>query len=62
MQEIAAQAGCALTLLGRTGGPDLIIKADGAEVINLNLKELETAWRTSLADKLQAEVIAAGAG
>ncbi len=61
MQEIAAQAGCALTLLGRTGGPDLIIKADGAEVINLNLKELETAWRTSLADKLQAEVIAAGA-
>jgi phosphoribosylformylglycinamidine synthase II len=61
MQEIAAQAGCALTLLGRTGGTDLIIKADGAEVINLNLKELETAWRTSLADKLQAEVIAAGA-
>lgn len=61
MQELAAQAGCALTLLGRTGGPDLIIKADGAEVINLNLKELETAWRTSLADKLQAEVIAAGA-
>ncbi|HKQ52848.1 MAG TPA: phosphoribosylformylglycinamidine synthase subunit PurL, partial [Pyrinomonadaceae bacterium] len=61
VEEIAARAGCPLTILGRTGGDRLVIKADGEEVISLALSELETAWRTSLATKLRAEVLAAAA-
>jgi phosphoribosylformylglycinamidine synthase len=61
MEEIAARESCTLTLLGRTGGESLIIKADGDEVINLHLNEIENVWRASLGDKLQAEVLAAGA-
>jgi phosphoribosylformylglycinamidine synthase len=61
MEEIAARAGCLLTILGRTGGDRLIIKTDGEEVINLAVTELETAWRTSLSTKLRAEVLAAAA-
>jgi phosphoribosylformylglycinamidine synthase subunit PurL len=59
MEEIAARVGCPLTILGRTGGEHLRIKADGEEVVNLPVAELETAWRTSLAAKLRAEVMAA---
>ncbi len=61
MEELAARNGCPLTLLGRTGGESLIIKADGEEVVNLTINEIETAWRSSLGDKLQAEALAAGA-
>ncbi|MGB7924223.1 MAG: phosphoribosylformylglycinamidine synthase subunit PurL [Pyrinomonadaceae bacterium] len=61
MEEIAARAACPLTLLGRTGTDRLRIKTDGEEVIDLPLDELETAWRASLASKLQAEALVAGA-
>ena len=61
MEEIAARASCPLTLLGRTGTDRLRIRADGEEVINLPIDELEAAWRASLATKLQAEAVVAGA-
>ena len=61
MEEIAAHAGCPLTILGRTGGERLSIKVDGTEVVRLSVTELETAWRSSLATRLSAEVMAAGA-
>jgi phosphoribosylformylglycinamidine synthase len=61
MKEIAARNGCLLTLLGRTGGEKLIVSADTEEVINLNVEEIEKAWRESLGLKLQAEVLMAGA-
>ncbi|HWT03569.1 MAG TPA: AIR synthase-related protein, partial [Pyrinomonadaceae bacterium] len=61
MEEIAARAGAPLTVLGRTGGDRLVIKADGEEAVNLTVAELEAAWRTSLATKLRAEVLAAAA-
>ena len=61
LEEIAARTGCPFTILGRTGGEHLSIKADGEEVVNLSLMELESAWRTSLASKLHAEVMVAGA-
>jgi phosphoribosylformylglycinamidine synthase len=61
MEEIAARLNCPLTILGRTGGDNLSIKADGEEVVNLPVAELESAWRTSLASKLRAEVMVAGA-
>jgi phosphoribosylformylglycinamidine synthase len=61
MEEIAARANCPLTLLGRTGTDRLRIETDGEEVIHLGIDELETAWRTSLGAKLQAEALVAGA-
>jgi phosphoribosylformylglycinamidine (FGAM) synthase-like enzyme len=61
MEEIAARTNCPLAILGRTGGDHLNIKANGEEVVNLSIAELEAAWRSSLATKLSAEVIAAGA-
>jgi phosphoribosylformylglycinamidine synthase len=61
VQEIAARNGSPLALLGRTGGESLIIKAGGAEAVNLNINQIEAAWRTALGTKLQAEVLAAGA-
>ena len=61
MEEIAARAGCPLTILGRTGGDLLVIKADGAEVVNVAVSDLEAAWRASLATKLRAEALAAAA-
>jgi phosphoribosylformylglycinamidine synthase II len=61
MEEIAADLACPLTILGRTGGEHLSIKADGEDVINLSLNEVESAWRTALSSKLQAEVMVAGA-
>jgi phosphoribosylformylglycinamidine (FGAM) synthase-like enzyme len=61
MEELAARLGCPFTLLGRTGGNTLSIKADGEEVVNLALSELETAWRSALASMLSAEVMVAGA-
>ena len=61
MEEIAAQAGCPLTLLGRTGADRLRIKVDDREVIDLLIAEMETAWRTLLGAKLRAEALVAGA-
>ncbi len=61
MEELAAQKGCTLTMLGRTGGEVLRISADGEEVVSLRVSELEAAWRGSLEERLQAEVLAAGA-
>jgi phosphoribosylformylglycinamidine synthase II len=59
VQEIAARANCPFTILGRTGGARLSIKADGEEVVNLPVAELEMVWRNSLASRLRAEVVTA---
>ena len=49
-------------LLGSTSHINLLrIESDGEEVIQLDIAELETAWRSSLKEKLQAEAMAAGA-
>jgi phosphoribosylformylglycinamidine synthase len=61
MEEIAARTSCTLTWLGRTGGDQLRIQSDGQDIIRLPVRELETAWRSSLATTLQAEAIAAAA-
>nr|MBA2731952.1 phosphoribosylformylglycinamidine synthase II [Acidobacteriota bacterium] len=59
IEEIAQRANCPFTILGRTGGKRLSIKADGEEVISLPVAELEAAWRMSLVSKLHAEVMTA---
>jgi len=61
MEEIVAAASCPMTLLGNVGSERLRIESDGEEVIQLDVVEMENAWRSSLKGKLQAEVLAAGA-
>jgi len=61
IEEIVAAAGCPMTLLGNVGADRLRIESDGDEVIQLDVSEMESAWRSSLKGKLQAEVMAAGA-
>jgi phosphoribosylformylglycinamidine synthase subunit PurL len=61
IEEIVAAAGCPMTLLGNVGADRLRIESDGEEVVQLDVSEMESAWRSSLKSKLQAEVMAAGA-
>jgi hypothetical protein len=50
-----------MTLLGNVGADRLRIESDGEEAIQVDVAELETAWRFSLKEKLQAEVSVARA-
>jgi len=61
IEEIVAAASCPMTLLGTVGSDRLRIESDGKEVIQLDVAEMENAWRSSLKEKLQAEAMAAGA-
>src|SRR3989440_5039313 len=61
IEEIVAAASCPMTILGNVGSDRLRIESDGEEVIQLDVAEMEKTWRTSLAAKLQTEVLAAGA-
>ncbi|MCA1615678.1 MAG: phosphoribosylformylglycinamidine synthase subunit PurL [Acidobacteria bacterium] len=61
VEEIAAGQNCPLTVIGRTGGARLRICVGGREAVSREVAELERAWRTSLADRLRAEALAAAA-
>ena len=61
IEEIAGAAACPMTVMGTVGSDRLRIQSDGEEVIDINVAEMESAWRSSLKDKLQAEAMAAGA-
>src|SRR5438445_813348 len=61
IEVTVARAACPMTLLGRVGSDRLRIESDGEEVIDVDISEMESAWRSSLATRLQAEVLAAGA-
>ena len=61
LEEVIAAAGCPMTLLGNVGSDVLRIESDGETVLELQVAEMEAAWRSSLKDKLQAEAMAAGA-
>jgi phosphoribosylformylglycinamidine synthase II len=61
VERIAADAGCPMTVLGKVTSNSLRIESDGQEVIQLEVAEMEHAWRSSLKHKLQAELLAAGA-
>ncbi len=58
LREIAARNSVPFLILGRVGGNRLTIAVNDAEAISANLSELEDTWRTSLSQKLQAEVVA----
>ena len=61
IEVIVAAASCPMTLIGNVGSDRLRIESDGEQVIELDIDELESAWRSSLKEKLQAEAMAAGA-
>src|SRR4051812_18688319 len=61
IEDVSAAAGCQMTVLGNVRTDRLRIESDGEEVIQLAVAEMETAWRSSLASKLQAEAMAASA-
>jgi phosphoribosylformylglycinamidine synthase len=61
IEEIVAAASCSMTLLGNVGSDRLRVESDGEEVIQLDIAEMENAWRSSLKQLLQAEAMAAGA-
>lgn len=61
IEEIVAAASCPMTRLGMVGSDRLRIGSDGETAIELGVAQMETAWRSSLKDKLQAEAMAAGA-
>ncbi|HBB97597.1 MAG TPA: phosphoribosylformylglycinamidine synthase subunit PurL [Blastocatellia bacterium] len=61
IEVIVAAASCPMTLIGNVGSNRLRIESDGEEVIELDIDELESAWRSSLKEKLQGEAMAAGA-
>jgi phosphoribosylformylglycinamidine synthase len=61
LEQLAAEHGCPLRVIGRVGGTRLLINAGGDELISRDIHELETPWRTSLGGKLQTEVLVAAA-
>ncbi|HSS19637.1 MAG TPA: phosphoribosylformylglycinamidine synthase subunit PurL [Pyrinomonadaceae bacterium] len=58
--EIANGAGCPITFIGNVAGSRLQIALGENEVISAEVNKLEETWRSSLARKLDAEVMAAG--
>ncbi|MEO8434307.1 MAG: phosphoribosylformylglycinamidine synthase subunit PurL [Pyrinomonadaceae bacterium] len=61
IEAIVAAAGCPMNVLGRVGSDRLRIESDGEVVVDLDIAETERSWRSSLASRLRAEVLAAGA-
>ncbi|HEV7683269.1 MAG TPA: phosphoribosylformylglycinamidine synthase subunit PurL [Pyrinomonadaceae bacterium] len=59
IEDLAARADCPLAILGRVGGSQLRIKIAGDEIVSVEVDELETVWRGSLASKLEAKVMTA---
>ncbi len=60
VEQIAKSQNSTFTILGRVGGVHLRIKVDEAEAISATIESLEKVWSSSLAQKLEAEVMAAG--
>jgi phosphoribosylformylglycinamidine synthase len=60
VEEFASRAGCPFAVIGKVGDASLRIRFGSVEAISAKVSELESAWRGSLARKLEAEVMAAG--
>ena len=59
IEDLASRANCPIVILGQVGGDRLRIRIGDEEVISAAVSELESAWRGSLAKKLEAEVMVA---
>ena len=60
LERLADRDGSPFAIIGRVGGNALTVCVNGHEVLALGVSDLETAWRTSLSHKLEAEAMAAG--
>jgi phosphoribosylformylglycinamidine synthase subunit PurL len=61
IEGLAARNDCPFAILGRVTGNELVITVNGVSAIKAPITDLETAWRTSLGNKLRAEaMVAAG--
>jgi phosphoribosylformylglycinamidine synthase II len=60
IEDIARRRECPFAILGKVGGKRLRIKTARGTEIDSAVEQLENTWRTSLSNKLQAEVMAAG--
>jgi phosphoribosylformylglycinamidine synthase subunit PurL len=58
LEELAAQAGAPLRVIGRVSGQSLRVRINGAEQLSQAVSELESLWRSTLPEQLRAEVIA----
>jgi phosphoribosylformylglycinamidine synthase subunit PurL len=57
---LAQQHNVPLSVLGKVGGKNLSIRVNGEPAIDQPVAELESAWRNSLSQKLEAQAMAAG--
>ena len=57
VQEIAARNHAPFAILGRVGGTRLTINVNRQPAVAIEVLELEEAWRSALAGKLQAEIV-----
>ena len=60
LEQIAGKNTAPIAVIGRVSGTTLSFRVNGEELIALEVSELETAWRTALSRKLEAEAMAAG--
>ncbi|MER3426912.1 MAG: phosphoribosylformylglycinamidine synthase subunit PurL [Pyrinomonas sp.] len=61
MEEIAAEARCPLTMIGRVGGTTLRITVDGREAISRDVRELERIWRSAIKEAMRMETLVGAA-
>ena len=54
--EIAKRHNAPFKVIGGVDGESLVVAVDGHEVLNANITDLESTWRSALSRKLQAEV------
>jgi phosphoribosylformylglycinamidine synthase subunit PurL len=57
VQALAAQHNAACAVIGEVGSESLAITIDGQEVINQPVRQLETAWRTTLPKALSEDAV-----
>jgi phosphoribosylformylglycinamidine synthase II len=58
VEEIAKRNNASFVVLGTVGGKRLRITVNGDEAVAADVSELETAWRSAISNRLQAEVVA----
>jgi phosphoribosylformylglycinamidine synthase len=56
VQQIADRHNAPFKIIGHVGGESMVIAVDGLEVVNADIADLESTWRSALSRKLQAEV------
>ncbi len=54
IEAIAKENDCPFEIIGKIGGENLEIKANGEQVISASINDLENAWQTSLERKLES--------